>query len=86
MVRSRAGDQLIKGAVNYAFAEVASGAWQCHPEHLRIAKSLYGKSGTHKGDYVMDNRKRRKVVLEGYPGTGASPADGQRVTLETAPF
>lgn len=75
--------ELIHGAVNYAFIQVAGGRWLCHPEQVRIATDLYGKTGKHA--YFHSGRKRN-VEHEGYPGTGARPPPWTKVTLDTTPF
>ena len=77
---------LIKGAVNYAFIQVAEGNWICHPEHLRIATDLYGKTGKHQYTYLHGSGKKQKVEHEGYPGTGARPPPWSKVKLDTTPF
>lgn len=78
--------ELIRGAVNHAFIQVAQGVWKCHPEQLRIARNLYGKTGTHTDEELASIGKKTRVVNEGYPGSGGQPADGQKVKLDTTPF
>jgi hypothetical protein len=78
--------QLVKGTVNYAFIQVAQTTWICHPEHLRVATDLYGKTGNHSYAYIHGDGRREEVQHEGYPGTGATPSPWQKIKLQTTPF
>ncbi|RKG99962.1 hypothetical protein D7V97_30945 [Corallococcus sp. CA053C] len=77
---------LVKGAVNFAFLHVVGGSWICHPEHLRVATDLYGKTGKHVYTYLHGGGKKQKVEHEGYPGAGARPPPWTTVKLDTTPF
>jgi hypothetical protein len=75
-----------KGAVNRAFIQVAGAKWICHPEHLRIARDLYGKTGRHSYRYAHGSGRSEAVTHVGYPGTGASPGPWPQLKLTTTPF
>lgn len=79
--------KLIKAAVNYAFIQVAQATWVCHPEHLRIATSLYGQVGRQSHTYAHSSGWKEKVEHVGYPGKGTKPPPYQKgISLETTPF
>ncbi|OJT24239.1 hypothetical protein BO221_13745 [Archangium sp. Cb G35] len=80
--------ELSEGVVNHAFNQVVQGVWKCHPEHLRIAQSLYGKTGSHTDFYVnnAEKNKRQRVENKGYPGAGGQPTNGQNLSLDIGPL
>lgn len=77
---------LSKGAVNFAFIHVSASKWICHPEHLRIARDLYGKTGKHQYTYVHGSGRKESQRLVGYPGKATTVAAWPKVSLDTTPF